>query len=80
MQEKRQLRGHVIRDALEKGNKGQPMFCGRCGILGIVGADLHIVYTEHSPAPMFGYSYIVWAACGDTTACEQRQLKNKKSK
>jgi len=80
MQKEKRLRGHIIRDALEKVYKDMPMFCGKCGILSIVGAGLAIVYTEHSPAPMFGCNYTIWASCVDTQGCEQRQLANKRKK
>lgn len=78
MQEKKQTRGHIIRVALEKEYKDQPMFCGKCGILSVVGKGLDIVYTEHSPTPMFGNSFTIWAACEDPEGCEDRQKRNKK--
>ena len=79
MPEKGRLRGHIIRDAFEQAYQGQPMLCGRCSTLGIVGKDQQIVYTE-TELGLFGHSYSVWAVCKDEDGCKQRQSRNKQSK
>lgn len=77
MHKEKKLPGHVIRDALEQANKGERWFCEKCGRSGIVGKDLQVVYTEHSPALTFGRNYTVWGVCQDAESCEQWRLQNK---
>ena len=61
MVEKKQLRGHSLRDAFEDELKEFATSCANCHKSGVVGKNLHIVYSE-SDTP-FGRTYSVWAIC-----------------